>query len=211
MSKINYILFDTKNNFYYKHKKDNHWVNEIKQSSKFHEIEKIYKLINGFKYIENNIDNMVILAVDIDNNYKIIDNIQIKKETKAEPNNYKKINNETLNEIIYLINQLNKYDERDLEAVYNYCNKVVSYNDQIKSDILHKIEFDRISPLLAIKLIRQLKKASKNRRVAKNHLEIIQSIQNSQLLASTKIIQKQYDKQKNKIYKPRILTNLFRR
>ena len=96
----------------------------------------------------------------------------------------------------------------DIPALIAYYNKQLSHYDLITQDILHKIELDSVTGIMAVRLVRQLKQARIKRREAKDKLMLLSSVLTGITIAADNA-NKHATMIENRHYNPRVLTELF--
>lgn len=96
----------------------------------------------------------------------------------------------------------------DIPTLIAYYNDQLSHYDLLTQDILHKIELDNVTGIVAVRLVKQLKQARIKRREAKDKLMLLSSVVIGVTMAAdntnkhTKMIE-------TRKYTPRILPELF--
>ena len=142
----------------------------------------------------------VVESVEMKTSINLQEKAEVKVECKTEFN-YEEIKNE-----------LNSFAPK-LKSIINQqveLKKELSNIDIEIQDILHYIEFHRFSACEGYKLAKMLQVARDKRRVIKNKLEIINIVKTSTCtsISSGRLVNR-LDSIDNKIYKPRILDELF--
>ena len=140
----------------------------------------------------------VVESVEMKTSIDLQEKAEVKVECKTEFN-YEEIKNE-----------LNSFAPK-LKSIINQQVELKKELSDIEiQDILHYIEFHRFSACEGYKLAKMLQVARDKRRVIKNKLEVINIFKTSTCTSiSSGHLVNRLDSIDNKIYKPRILDELF--
>lgn len=96
-----------------------------------------------------------------------------------------------------------------IDSLISHYNQELSRCDLMEQDILHKIEFDNISGLMAVKLVKKLKEIRIARRECKDKIDFFHSIKIGGANSLIKSVTSYNTRLENRSYSVRYLTDIF--
>ena len=190
-----FVILWIKENKYYTYNKENHWTDNIEAAGRFSTLETAQKYAKNA--LKDKLHELKYLTLD-----------DKKASEDPTPTLTKEEAEAAYEELRQAVEIFGKAVEK-IPAITKYYATVLSEQDKLQEDLLHKFEFTSSWNIIFVKLGRMLKTCRVKRREAKNRLEYMNIISD----AKGKNILNAHNNHNHLIetrtYSPRIAPELF--
>ena len=190
-----FVILWIKENKYYTHNKENHWTDNIKAAGRFNTLE------TAQNYAKNGLKDKLheLKYLTLDDKEASEDPIPTLTKEEAEA---------AYEELRQAVEIFGKAVEK-IPAITKYYATVLSEQDKLQEDLLHKFEFTSSWNIIFVKLGRMLKTCRVKRREAKNRLEYMNIISDAQGKNILNAHNNHNHLIETRTYSPRIAPELF--